>query len=164
MKIMKTVKLLSLVLLTVISFSCSSNDEDGLSSNSIVGTWKPIKEVRVCSTGKEEVQNTSSCEQKSTYVFKKHTNQSLQTDGTITITVQREENGECKNTYNATGTWTIKDNSLTLTIDGDTDIKDFFELTSNRLRIGEYNHKDRFETCDGGNKPSHSYGEFNRVN
>ena len=159
-KIMKIVKLSSLIVLTILAFSCSSNEEDSLSSNSIVGTWKPIAEVGVCSTGKEDVSVYTSCEQESRYIFKLHNNQSLETDGTLTGTKKTLENGECE--IYSTGkisTWSLKDGVFTV----DNEIVTFFELESNVFRAGSYDN-DPNDPCDGGNLPSHYYTEFVRAN
>lgn len=65
---MKTIRLLSLALLTLILFSCSSNDNN-LSQNSIVGVWKPIKSVDICPDEQPTSRDYSICQQKYRVIF-----------------------------------------------------------------------------------------------
>ncbi len=155
--------LFSLLIGFLTLISCSKNDNNSESIvNLIIGTWKPIKEVDVCSTGSEQVYEYDNCEQQSRYVFAAHDNPDLETDGTITITEKNLVNGDCQTTYSVTGTWTLEGDNLTLTIGGEVTTPSFFELTSNTLRIGNYD-ADPNDPCDGGNLPSHYYTEFIRV-
>jgi hypothetical protein len=158
---MKKLNLLFILITGLIILSSCSNDDEGSEQNLIIGTWKPIKEVSVCSTGSEQVYDFDSCEQQSRYVFASHDNPDLETDGTITITEKSLINGDCQTTYTVTGTWSLDTDDLTLTIDGETENPTFFELTSNRLRIGYYDN-DPNDPCDGGNLLSHYYTEFQR--
>lgn len=66
--------LLNFTLLLSLSFlliNCSSNDDSDSKSKSflVVGSWKPIKDVYVCSTGSDDVYAHSTCEQKSTLII-----------------------------------------------------------------------------------------------
>ena len=143
------------ILLALMVFSsCSSNDDSNSSSNSIVGIWKPVKEVEVCSTGSEQVYDYSSCEQNGRTTFSEN--------GTFNITEFDLNNGNCEEYYNSSGTWELNGDNLTVVLDGETIIPTFFELTNNRLRIGYYD-ADPNDPCDGGNLPSHYYTEFSRV-
>ena len=132
--------------------SCSNNDDSN--SNSIIGVWKPVKEVDVCSTGSEQSSDYSACHQQSRYTFN--------ADGSLTIVDYQLENGDCIITYNENGVWQLNNDNLTLTIGGETNNPTFFELTNNTLRVGYYD-SDPNDPCDGGNLPSHYYTEFNRV-
>jgi len=150
---MKKLTILIMILTLLINFSCSSND-DSSNSNNLIGTWKPIKEVDVCSTGSEQVSEYSECRQTGMLTFS--SNESM------TVTVYEVDLGICEQVYNASGIWTLNENNLTITIDSETDTPTFFELTNNTLRIGYYD-SDPIDTCDGGNLPSHYYTEYIRI-
>tara|TARA_R110001606_G_scaffold397909_2_gene575660 strand:- start:44 stop:505 length:462 start_codon:yes stop_codon:yes gene_type:complete len=152
---MKKMKLFCGILIGLMIFSSCSNDDDSNSdSNSIVGTWKAIKEVDVCSTGNEDVYDFDSCEQTGRTIFSEN--------GTLSITEYDLENGNCEQYYSAIGTWSLSGNNLTVTTEGETNNPTFFELSNNVLRIGYYD-ADPNDPCDGGNLPSHYYTEFVRV-
>lgn len=162
---MKTMRLFCGILIGLMIFSSCSNDDDNdinQNTNLIIGTWKPIKEVDVCSTGSEEIFDFDNCTQQSRYVFTSHDNPGLETDGTIMITERNLENGECATIYTGLGTWSLNGDNFVITTDGETNNPTFFELTSNRLRIGYYDDEPN-NTCDGGNLPSHYYTELVRV-
>ena len=97
---MKKMKLfLGILIGLLIISSCSSDDDSNSDTGSIIGTWKPIKEVDVCSTGFEDVYDFDSCEQTGRIIFSE--------DGTLNITEYDLENGNCEQYYNSTGTWTL---------------------------------------------------------
>ena len=83
---MKNLKVLIGILITLLVFStCSKDDNDKElepSVNLLIGTWKPLKEVDVCSTGSESISEYSLCEQKSRLIFTSHSNPDLESDGT----------------------------------------------------------------------------------
>ncbi|MBL87252.1 MAG: hypothetical protein CMO82_13080 [Winogradskyella sp.] len=152
---MKKMKLfLGILIGLLIISSCSSDDDSNSDTGSIIGTWKPIKEVDVCSTGFEDVYDFDSCEQTGRIIFSE--------DGTLNITEYDLENGNCEQYYNSTGTWTLTGDNLSVTLDGETINPTFFELTNNTLRVGYYDN-DENDPCDGGNLPSHYYTEYTRV-
>ncbi|PQJ17042.1 hypothetical protein BST93_10240 [Nonlabens tegetincola] len=134
--------------------SYSSDDNSNINSGSIIGTWKPIKEVNVCSTGSEIVYDFDSCIQTGRLIFFNN--------GTVSDTGYKLQNGNCEQYYHETGTWSLNGNNLTAKIEGDTNNPTFFELTNNTLRIGYYD-ADPNELCDGENLRSYYYDEFVRV-
>jgi hypothetical protein len=152
---MKKMKLFCGILIGLMIFSsCSSDDDSNSNSNSIVGTWKGIKEVDVCSTGSEDIYDFDSCEQTGRLTFSEN--------GTLNITEYDLINGNCELDYTRIGTWVIDNGNLSVTIAGDTDEVTFFEVSSNTLKLGQYD-SDPNDPCDGGNLPSHYYTEFVRV-
>ena len=154
---MKKLNIIFGLIITTLIFTACSNDDspaDGTSSK-IVGIWKSIKEVNVCSTGSETVYNYSTCEQTGRITFT--------SDGNINMTEFDDGNGTCVQIYNSNGTWSLNGDNLTVNIDGETINPTFFELTTNILRIG-YHDADPNEPCDGGQLPSHYYIELIRVN
>ena len=150
---MKKLNLFIGLLIGFMILSCSS-DDDNSNSNNLIGTWKPIKEVDICSTGSEQVSEYSECRQTGRLTFS--SNESM------TVTVYEVDLGVCEQIYNANGTWTLNGDDLTITIAGETDSPTFFELTNNTLRIGYYD-SDPNDPCDGENLPSHYFTEYTRV-
>jgi hypothetical protein len=148
---MKCIKLIVLILLLA---SCSNSDDPNSAPTSIIGIWKPVKGVEVCSTGSKEIFQYSTCHQQSRYTFKE--------DGTLIIIDYNLVFGICDITYNETGIWILTGENFTITIDGETSNPTFFELTNNILRIGYYDAEPN-EPCENGNLPSHYYTEFIRV-
>jgi hypothetical protein len=148
---MKKMKLFCGILISLVIFSSCSSDDD---LNSIVGTWKGIKEVDVCSTGSEDIFDFDSCEQTGRLTFSKN--------GTLNVTQYELINGSCELSDTLTGTWVIDNGNLTIGIAGNTNEVTFFELSSNTLKLGRYS-SDPNDPCDGGNLPSHNYTEFVRV-
>ena len=154
---MKRIKLFCFILIgLMISSSCSSddnlnNDNPNLETASIVGLWKPMFNVSVCSTGSEVVSELNDCQQTSRATFYE--------DGTFN---NIEFNTFCEEYYNKNGTWTITEGNLILTTEEQVDIITFFEVTNNRLRTGHYG-SDPNNTCDGENPQSHWYSEYVRL-
>ena len=152
---MKKMKLFCGILIgLMILSSCSSDDDSNSNSNSIVGTWKGIKEVDVCSTGSEDIYDFDSCEQTGRLTFSEN--------GTLNITEYDLINGNCELDYTRIGTWVIDNGNLSVTIAGNTNEITFFELSSNTLKLGQ-DGSDPDDPCDGGNLPSHNYTEYVRV-
>ncbi|WP_027137210.1 lipocalin-like domain-containing protein [Gaetbulibacter saemankumensis] len=144
-------KKLSIILLTFLIVACSSDNNETVS---IVGIWKPIAEVQVCSTGSRETYPYDACEQKSRVTFA--------SNGMLNITDFDDYTGDCLEDYNENGTWTLNGGDLSVNIDGETLNPTFFELSDNTLRIGYYDN-DENDPCDGGKLPSHCYTEYTRV-
>ena len=152
---MKKMKLFCGILISLVIFSsCSSDDDSNSNLNPIVGTWKGIKEVDVCSTGSEDISNFDSCRQTGRLTFSEN--------GTLNFTQYELINGNCELAVTDTGTWIIDNSNLTIGIAGNTNEVTFFEFSSNTLKLGRY-FSDPNDPCDGGNLPSHNYTEFVRV-
>jgi hypothetical protein len=149
-------QIINTVIVLLLIVGCSKEDDTSTKEVLLIGTWKPIKEVDVCSTGSEFNSVYSVCEQMGRTIF------SL--DGTLKITQYQDlDNGGCEQ-YNITiGQWELIENDLILSIPGESIEPTFFELSSNTLRVGYYDY-DPNDLCDGGNLPSHYYTEFERVN
>lgn len=153
---MKKIKLFCGILIGLMIFSsCSSDDDNSTNSTSIVGIWKPIKEVDVCSTGNEDIYTYDSCEQTDRVTF--------ESNGNVNETsYYLNGNSDCVLDYTENGTWEINNGNLTITQQGQTIQITFFELTGNTLKLGQYDN-DSNDLCDGGNLPSLYYTEFVRV-
>ena len=61
--------LLLVVSLLLVLVSCSTQTESNTDQevSLIVGTWKPVKEVDVCTTGSEQVYQYDACQQEGQY-------------------------------------------------------------------------------------------------
>jgi hypothetical protein len=152
---MKKMKLFCGILIGLLIFSsCSNNDDSNSNSTSIVGTWKPIKEVDVCSTGSEEAYDFDSCEQTSRLIFNDN--------GSFSENSYYLSGNDCVLDYEDNGTWTIANGNLSVNYGSSNEQVTFFELSGNTLRLGQYDN-DPNDPCDGGNLPSHYYTEFIRV-
>jgi len=124
---MKKIKLFYIIGILMIS-SCSS-DEDAISeSNSIVGIWKPIKRVTVCSENKEVI-DFNSCVQNGRLTYKE--NGEFNED-TYTL------GNNCNLTIQENGIWKMENNKLNIKYSDDTSFTEapFFELSENSLKIG----------------------------
>ena len=154
---MKKLNLLLVILIGLLIFSsCSNDDDSNSSSNSIIGTWKTVKEVEVCSTGNVETYVLHSCAQNGRTTYFEN--------GTLSITGYHLNNGNCEQYLNMIGTWSLNNNNLTETTEFDTFNPTFFELSNDILRIGYYVYDtDPDLTCDGENLLSHYYLEYVRV-
>lgn len=156
---MKIRVLLLKFLIAILFFctACSSNDDDNNVLDSlakqIIGTWKPVKEVTVCSTGSMDIENYSACEQTGRL--------SINANGTFTETYFDEYSSICEADGVLSGTWEIINDQLTVieTGFGNIDIT-FFEITGNTLRLGQY---DEEFICDGDKMSSHYYNEYTRI-
>ncbi len=152
---MKKVKLFCGILIGLFIFTnCSNSDDSNINSNSIIGTWKPIKDVNICSTGSEEIIDYSSCLQMSRTTYN--------SDGTFNSKEYSDETGNCKE-FSYSGTWKIEGKKLILIINGETNVPNYFELTKNTLRIGFYDSILQNDQCGNG-KLTNSYAEFIKVN
>ena len=155
---MKKIKLFCGILIgLMILSSCSSNENSDEESNperiSIVGIWKPIQRVEICSTGNEETYDFSICEQMSRITF--------YLNGELNITEYKLVDGNCDQDYTENGTWIINNDNLSTTFSVDTDEFTILELSSNTLKFGS--DSDPSNLCDGGNLPSHFYTVFTKV-
>ncbi|ARV15362.1 lipocalin family protein [Polaribacter sp. SA4-12] len=140
---MKKVKLFSLVLLSIITFSCSSNDEDVFSN--IEGTWKPVKQADTCPNGDNDIGESGTCELLNRITF--------ESEGIFTETAYERYKGNCEFDYTKNSTWDISNDKLIINGFG---TFDYYEISGNVLKIG---NKDN-SFCEGGL----SYTEYTRVN
>ena len=151
---MKKVKLfLGIIIGLMIFSSCSSDDDSNSNSVSIVGIWKPIKEVFVCSTGNEQTSNFSTCLLMTRLTFN--------SDNTFNNQEYSEDTGDCLENF-SNGTWTLINNNLTFNLSEVSVNPTFFDSTDNIIKIGYYNN-DNLLTCDNGSELSHSYVEYIRI-
>ncbi|MDA9125987.1 lipocalin family protein [Flavobacteriaceae bacterium] len=151
---MKKLNLLIGILIGImILSSCSSDDDSNSNSVSIVGIWKPIKEVFVCSTGNEETSDFSTCLLMTRLTFN--------SNNTFNNQEYSEDTVDCLENF-SNGTWTLITNNLTFNLSEVTVIPTFFELTDNIIKIGYYNN-DNLLTCDNGSELSYSYVEYVRI-
>lgn len=160
---MNKIKLIYVIFIgLLIMSSCSNNDESDSNlepepvvfTSEIIGVWKPMKSVIVCSTGSEDAYELDPCEKRGEIIFSEN--------GSMSISVNEAYTDMCGRIYQANGTWVIINNELSLTIDGETETPAFFELNSSKLRIGD-NDFEEGERCDGDNLPSHYYIEYERA-
>ena len=156
---MKKIKLLHGILVgLLILSSCSSDDDSNSNSSSIIGTWKTIRVVDVCSTGSEEIYDYNSCQQTGRVIFYEN--------GTFSGTGYELTNGNCEQIDSSTGTWLLNGDNLIITTEGEqTENYTLLELTNNILKFrGEFiDPSPLFDTCDGENLVSHYYEELVRV-
>ena len=87
--------------------SCSSDDDSNSNSVSIVGIWKPIKEVFVCSTGNEETSDFSTCLLMTRLTFN--------SNNTFNNQEYSEDTVDCLENF-SNGTWTLITNNLTFNL------------------------------------------------
>jgi hypothetical protein len=151
-----------LLICLILFLSCSSDEDSKFDPSSIIGTpsliigtWKPTKEVDVCSTGSKVTRDYLTCEQKSRLTF--------YANGDYYYTEYSFENGNCFDSLNERGTWALNGDNLKITpTDEETQNPIIFELSNTILRIGFYN-EDNKGSCDGGNTSSHNYHEFTKT-
>ena len=138
--------------LYLIVFSSYDSDEDSdADSLLIIGTWKPLKEVDVCSTGSEVIREYSICEQKSRLTF--YANGDYYTEYSV-------ENGNCLDSLNERGTWALDGDTLKITpTDEETQNPTIFKLSNTILRVGFYEEG----ACYVGNTSSLNYHEFTKI-
>ena len=153
---MKRLKYLGLLVLLIITIcACSSNDDNDNTSNNnpIVGTWKPLKFVDVCSSGSKDVYDYSACEQQGRLV--------ISSNGTFAESSFFDYGTGCEEDDNYSGTWKSNGNGLTVNIEGEIVEVTFLEVTTNILKLGAYEDLD-FQCIDNSNL-SHYYTEYVRV-
>lgn len=111
---------------TLFANSCSRDDDS--SSNSLIGTWHPIKEDVISGKDMKTIlgtYNNDNCEQKSTIVFAESTVKTTYyfTDGS----------GKCIEDGVDTSSYTFDANKMKITVDGSTvDVK---LLNNSEMRI-----------------------------
>ena len=150
---MKKIKLFCGILIGLIIFSsCSQDDDTNTDSMSIIGTWKLLKQVFVCSTGSEETYVFTTCLQGEL---------TFNSDGTVNDIYYCDDTGS-PGEYVFEGTWSLSGENLTQILNGITFNTTFLEVTEDVLRIGYYYNEGDFP-CDGNNFQSHRYQEYTRV-
>jgi hypothetical protein len=125
---MKKTKLFVFILIGIITFNACSSDKNNSENNPIIGTWKPIKKVEICSTGSIETYDYHECEKTGRTKFF--------SNGTVNITEYDLNNGNCEQFDNANGSWRENNGILTLTFDGFSYSPNFYELNNDTLKIG----------------------------
>ncbi|MCR8668313.1 lipocalin family protein [Aestuariibaculum sp. M13] len=142
------------MLIFLVAAGCSSSDDnDDVKANSslLVGEWKPLKFVYVCSE-LEEVENSTACEQTGRLT--------MRTNGTWTETYYYEYDDVCEYDGESSGTWKIVNDKLIITESGFGEIEiSLFEVTESTLKVGQYDS----ELCDVADDNAHYYGEYIRV-
>lgn len=156
---MKKIKLFCGILIGLMLFS-SFKSEDKVISNSIIGTWKGVKKVRVCETGSEDSYYYNSCEKKTRFIFSEN--------GSLRLNLYSDTDEGCE--YESfTGTWSVNGTEITTKIFGQTITEEILKLTKNVMRLGlDYTNKiDYDNNCfdDDGHIRliSYEYTEFKRV-
>ena len=145
-----------LIVLLFMGTACSNNDdgETKTLSEQFTGTWKPVKNVIVCSTGTSDIENLTVCEQTGRLTVKQ--------DGTWTETYFYEYiDNMCEDDGVSNGTWKIVNDKLFVTENGSGEIEiTVFEIIENILQVGQY---DTEFLCDGDKPSSHYYREYIKV-
>lgn len=139
------------------ALSCSSSDDDSTSiTNLFIGTWQPVVDVEVCSTGNEEFYPYSSCEQNGRLI--------VSSNGSFSeSTFYAVSNSQCMEEFSYSGSWQLNNGELQVTIDDEIIDVNFYEVTATRLLLGQYVEENPGYTCDGENDPSHFYTEYERI-
>ena len=158
-------KILSFFLILFLtSITSCSSDENESKNDLIIGVWKPIKIVDVCSTGTETINNVSDCVENSRWTFL--SNGKLETkdyyDYYFDQNGNETTNSNCEKFNVTNATWEFENNELKIIVNNETLTSDFVEFSGNNLKIGTYN-KDSNNTCDGNNSFSHYYIEHERI-
>jgi len=153
---MKKLSFVILVMVTLFLTTCSKSGS-GVSTPevSIIGTWKPIKEVDVCSDKSKTESVYDACQLQSRYIFTK--------EGTINITEYHNTQSGCVITNQSNGTFKINNNTLVTSIDNEVNVNDFLELNGDVLKVGRYENETN-NTCSINLLVTHYYTELVRVN
>lgn len=134
------------------TLSCST-EENEYSSNQelLIGKWKRFKYGKICSSGSENVNEYSVCQQKGTITFKE--------DGTYIDEPYIFYNNVCETDGIYKGKWEIIDGNLYITNENMTPEKvDYFKISINFLTIGSSS-----SPCDNETSNSINYREFIRM-
>ena len=145
------IKFICLALIGIIVLSsCSSDDDSNNDAELLIGTWKPILLVQVCTSGSENVNVHPECVQMGRYSFFEN--------GTYDFS---DYSFNCEE-LSIIGTWSISEENLILIREQHIDTITFFEVTNDKFRSGLYSVNPN-DTCDGVNPLSHWYSELIRV-
>ena len=156
---MKNLTFIFILTFTILISSCkvaddnNSNPEDSNLIDLVVGTWQPLKDVRVC-TGGNEIVDIDECGQKGRLT--------INSNGTYSESFYEMFDGNCTPNEEESGTWEIRNGKLF----GDNEEVTFFEVEKNILRVGEVQQNGGpivpcSDTIGGGF--THSYTELVRV-
>lgn len=116
----------SVALLIASLISCSSDDNGGSSSGSLVGKWYPEKVVTIFMGESDEEEHEHLCASKKDYV-------ELKSNGTF-LSVDHDE--DCV-AYEDEGTWVKEGNQLTVVSDGEAFTAEIVSITSSKFVIKE---------------------------
>lgn len=139
----------SLILLISFSKEAASIEE----KVSIIGNWKAIKEVSVCTTGSKLVNVFNLFEHGSRITFFE--------DETFNSRTFKTINGDCEEDT-ANRQWSLGEDRVTATMGEDRLILELFALTNTSFQIGYY-IQDPENTCEEGNKSARFYKERIRI-
>lgn len=125
-------KFLTLLGIVTLFTSCSSDDSSN-EQNSIIGTWKPVQEIFINSSGNQSVTDYNACQQTGRI--------NILSDSNFTQMGYYEIGGNCELEYGSSGNWQVLNgNILRIVINGQIDngfIDDYLiiESTSTTLKI-----------------------------
>ena len=152
-------KLLSILCLLVVC--CSKEHEVGLPEpepHSIIGIWKPVRQVEVCADEKwQRFSNFSDCTQQSRLIFSGN-----RSSGKVEAHQHFLVDEECDGETNIEGTWTSDGNSLSITVNSITAWYPVLEIWSHTLRFGQFITEER-DICEGSGRLKEEYTEYVRV-
>jgi hypothetical protein len=141
---MKEMKLFYGILIGFIIFLSCSNEDDSnteLSSPSVIGIWKQIRQVNSCSTGSQEIINLNTCEQTGRIT--------ISANGNYNRTSYYLDGNDCNLEGNANGTWEINNEVFSINNSNESFDYTIVELTENSLKIRE-DEDGQDEQCNDG--------------
>ena len=140
---MRKMKLFYGILIGFLLLSACSSDDDSSNPESptLAGAWKQINEIDYCSTGTQEIINSSTCEQNGKFNFN--------SNGTYNITYYELVGNDCNLDYTENGNWETNNGSLIITNQDGSFEFTTFELTENTLKLGR-EEIDQGEPCNNG--------------
>lgn len=163
---MKKLNLLLAVLIGLSTLSCSSDDENTMSQDVVIGIWKPIKVVEVYKVANDVTYEASSCYQKSRITFA--------SDGSYNQQIFSEnKSGNCAESNSSnfiSGTWSkTSDNQYTFKIieyNDKTQQNEIFTGDHDEITFPDQNTM-IIKFIDGrvynGNMMEYYYDEYSRV-
>ncbi len=158
---MKKISLLLGIIFLLLNSSCGSDEND--SQNLIIGKWKQVKSADICSTGSEDINDITGCNVNSIFTFNLNGEFELKAYYDYYVENGNErENVNCENFHESNGTWNLKDGVLTWTLNNETLVSNFIEISSEKLKIGSYDTNSGI-SCDGNGNISYYYIEYERI-
>ena len=140
----KLQKISILILVSFFIFSCKSDDDNNSNPNdsnpndSIIGVWKPLREIDECPNGETDTFEYNECEQSGRLTFN--------SNGSYAEFGMNGNINDCQIDYEDTGSWSIDNENLTITLSGESFPVTFFEINNNTLKLGQYDD----DECAGG--------------